>query len=404
MKKTRSKKSGKIVLAYSGGLDTSVAIRWMQEQYGCEVIAVAVDVGEERDYEAIRQKALKIGAIKSLVIDAKKEFARDFIFPALKANAVYEGQYPLATALARPLIAKVVGEVALKEKADGVAHGATGKGNDQVRFEVTWGVLHPRLKIFAPIREWAMSRDEEIDYARQHKIPIPITKKSPYSIDTNLWGRSAEAGVLEDPWVEPPEDCYAWTTSPEKAPSKAEYVEIGFDKGEPVSLDGKAVAAVELIGRLNALGGKHGIGRVDMVENRLVGIKSREIYECPAATILLAAHRDLESMCLERELAHYKTLIEAKYAELIYYGLWYSPLRLALQSFTEETQKTVSGKVRMKLFRGKVKAAGRQSPHSLYRLDLATYEAADRFDQQAAKGFIDLFGLSSRIAARPKKQ
>ena len=398
----------KAVLAYSGGLDTSVAIRWMQENYGCEVIAVAVDVGEERDYEGIRKKALKIGAKQALVIDAKEEFARDFVLPALQANAIYEGRYPLATSLARPLIAKVTGEIALQEGADAVAHGATGKGNDQVRFEVTWGVLFPKLQIVAPIREWGWTREQEIEYAKERGIPVPITKKSPYSYDVNLWGRSAEAGPLEDPWNEPLEEVYHWTVSPLKAPAKPKYVEIGFEKGVPVTLDGKKIPPVELIGKLNALAGKHGIGRVDMVENRLVGIKSREVYECPAATVLLAAHRDLEALCLERELAHYKELIERKYAELVYYGLWYSPLRQALQAFIDDSQRTVTGTVRMKLFRGSCVAVGRQSPYSLYRLDLATYDLGDRFDQKAARGFIEIFGLSARVAAaqqrRPRKR
>ena len=398
----------KAVLAYSGGLDTSVAIRWMQENYGCEVIAVAVDVGEERDYEGIRKKALKIGAKQALVIDAKEEFARDFVFPALQANAIYEGRYPLATALARPLIAKVTGEIALQEGADAVAHGATGKGNDQVRFEVTWGVLFPKLQIAAPIREWGWTREQEIEYAKERGIPVPITKKSPYSYDVNLWGRSAEAGPLEDPWDEPLEEVYHWTVSPLKAPAKPEYVEVGFAAGVPVSLDGKALDPVKLIGQLNARAGKHGIGRVDMVENRLVGIKSREVYECPAATVLLAAHRDLEALCLERELAHYKELLERKYAELVYYGLWYSPLRQALQAFIDQSQQTVTGAVRMKLFRGSCVAVGRQSPHSLYRLDLATYDSGDRFDQKAARGFIEIFGQSARVAAaqqrRPRKR
>jgi argininosuccinate synthase len=392
----------KIVLAYSGGLDTSVAIRWMQDNYHCDVIAVAIDVGEERDYAGIREKALKIGAKKSLVVDTKKEFVTDFVFPALQAGAVYEGRYPLATALARPLIAKITGEVAAKEGADGVAHGATGKGNDQVRFEVTWGVLFPKLKILAPIREWGMSRDQEIDYAKKHGIPLPVTKKSPYSVDVNMWGRSCEAGPLEDPWAEPREDCYAWTTAPEKAPAKADYVEIGFAEGVPVALDGKKVNPVEIVATLNALGGKHGIGRVDMIENRLVGIKSREVYECPAGTILHAAHQDLEGLCLERELAHFKASIAEKYAELVYYGLWYSPLREALNAFVAESQRRINGIVRMKLLRGRAVAAGRKSPNSLYNLNLATYGASDRFDQQAAKGFIELFGLSSRIAKNAK--
>jgi argininosuccinate synthase len=391
-------KMKKVVLAYSGGLDTSVAIRWMKDTYGCDVIAVAIDVGEERDYAGIQQKALKIGATKSLVVDAKEEFARDFVLPALKANAIYEGRYPLFTALARPLIAKITGAVAKKEGADALAHGATGKGNDQVRFEVTWAILHPKMKIIAPIRDWGLSREKEIEYAKAQGIPIPVTKRSPYSFDINLWGRSAEAGPLEDPWAEPPRDCYGWTVDPTKAPAKPEYVEIAFAQGAPVALDGKKMPPVELIGKLNALGGKHGIGRIDMMENRLVGIKSREIYECPAATILLAAHRDLEGMCLERELAHYKSQLEIKYAELVYYGLWYSPLREALQAFIDDSQKNITGSVRMKLFKGSCVAAGRQSPNSLYRLDLATYDTGDSFDQRAARGFIQLFGLSAQVA------
>ncbi|NIM05190.1 MAG: argininosuccinate synthase [Armatimonadetes bacterium] len=399
MKKSRPKRSRKAVLAYSGGLDTSVAIRWMQQNYGCDVIAVAVDVGEEGDYAGIRRKALKIGAVKSVVVDAKKEFARDFILPALKANAIYEGRYPLATALARPLIAKVTGDIALKEGAHMLAHGATGKGNDQVRFEITWGALFPKMKIIAPIREWGMTREQEIEYAKKNGIPVPVTKRSPYSFDVNLWGKSAEAGPLEDPWAEPLEEVYDWTTAPEKAPAKPAYVEIGFEQGEPVSLDGRKMEPVKLISNLNALAGEHGIGRVDMIENRLVGIKSREVYECPAATVLLSAHRDLEGLCLERELAHHKTLLESKYSELVYYGLWYSPLREALQAFIDDSQKRISGKVRMKLFRGNCAAVGRQSPNSLYRLDLATYDVGDRFDQQAAKGFIELFGMSARVAA-----
>jgi argininosuccinate synthase len=394
----------KVVLAYSGGLDTSVAIRWMKETYQMDVHAVAVDLGEERDYEGIRRKALDIGAIGAEVVDAKEEFARDFIFPALKANAVYEDRYPLSTSLARPLIAKLVGEVAMREKADAVAHGSTGKGNDQVRFEVTWACLFPQLRALAPIREWGMSREEEIDYAKQHGIPIPVDKKSPYSYDTNLWGKSAEAGPLEDPWVEPPDDVHQWTKDPQEAPEAPAYVEIGFEQGVPVSLDGKAVAPAALIGRLNALAGEHGVGRIDMVENRLVGIKSRETYECPAAVVLLAAHRDLEALCLERELAHYKRMLELKYAELVYYGLWYSPLRRALDSFMNSTQETVTGAVRIKLHKGNCIPVGRKSPYSLYRYDLATYDQADRFDQTQAKGFIRLWGMSAQIAEQVRRE
>jgi argininosuccinate synthase len=394
----------KLVLAYSGGLDTSVAIRWIKDHYGLDVHAVAVDLGEERDYEGIREKALRIGAIGAEVVDAKEEFARDFVFPALRANAVYEDGYPLSTALGRPLIAKVVGEVALREGADAVAHGATGKGNDQVRFEVTWACLFPQLKRVAPIREWGMSREQEIDYAKQHGIPVPVEKKSPYSYDTNLWGKSAEAGPLEDPWREPPADVHQWTNDPEAAPSAPAYLEVEFDQGVPVALDGQRPSPAALISRLNAVAGEHGVGRIDMIENRLVGIKSRETYECPAATVLLAAHRDLEGLCLERELAHYKRGLELKYAELVYYGLWYSPLRRALDAFMAESQQMVTGTVRMKLHKGSCTPVGRKSPTSLYRHDLATYEQGDRFDQQASVGFIQLWGLSAQIAEQVRRE
>jgi len=394
----------KVVLAYSGGLDTSVIIRWLKEEHGAEVYAVAIDLGEERDYAAIREKALKIGAVGSEVIDAKDEFARDFLLPALKANAVYEDRYPLSTSLGRPLIAKLVGEVAIREQADAVAHGATGKGNDQVRFEVTWAVLFPQLQQMAPLREWGLTRDQEIEYARQHGIPIPVDKKSPYSYDTNLWGKSAEAGPLEDPWFEPTKDVHQWTNDPEEAPEAPAYVEIGFEKGAPLSLDGVVMPPAELIAKLNALAGEHGVGRIDMIESRLVGIKSRETYECPAATVLLAAHRDLEGLCLEREVMHYKRMLELKYAELVYYGLWYSPLRHALDAFVDSTQETVTGTVRMKLHKGNCLPVGRQSPYSLYRLDLATYDTGDRFDQRQSKGFIQLWGLSAQIAEQVRRE
>ncbi len=394
----------KAALAYSGGLDTSVAIRWMKEHYGLDVHAVAIDLGEERDYDGIRQKALDIGAVGAEVIDAKEEFARDFIFPALKANACYEDRYPLSTSLGRPLIAKLVGEAALREKAEAVAHGSTGKGNDQVRFEVTWACLFPQLKQLAPIREWGMSREEEIDYAKKHGIPVPVDKKSPYSYDTNLWGKSAEAGPLEDPWVEPPADVHQWTKDPDDAPDEPAYIEIRFEQGVPVSLDGADLGPAALIARLNALAGEHGVGRIDMVENRLVGIKSRETYECPAAVVLLAAHRDLEALCLERDLSHYKRQLELKYSELVYYGLWYSPLRRALDAFMEATQQTVTGTVRMKLYKGSCLPVGRRSPHSLYRYDLATYDQADRFDQTQAQGFIKLWGLSAQIAEQVRRE
>lgn len=388
----------KVALAYSGGLDTSVAIRWLMERYGAEVVAVTVDIGEVKDYEAIREKALRIGASQAFLIDAKEEFARDYVLPCLKANAVYENGYPVSTSAARPLIAKKVVEVAHQVGADAVAHGSTGKGNDQVRFEVTFAALDPSLKIIAPIREWNMSRDEEIEYAQKNGIPIPVTKESPFSIDENLWGRSIEAGVLEDPTVEPPEEAFRWTVSPQKAPDEPEYVTIHFERGVPVAINDEPMDLVSLISQLNAIGGRHGVGRIDMVENRLVGIKSREVYECPAAVILIAAHRDLEALVLERELTHFKRLLEQKYAELVYYGLWFSPLREALDAFMEKTQERVTGWVRVKLYKGSCVPVGRWSPYSLYRLDLATYEKVGTFDQRAGEGFIKIFGLPTVLS------
>jgi len=402
----------KVVLGYSGGLDTSVAIRWLQEVRGLDVIAVSADVGEEGDYEAIRRKALKIGAVKAIVVDAKEEFARDYVWRALKANALYEGRYQVSTALARPLQAKIVGEIARREGASAVAHGCTGKGNDQVRFDVSFGILFPELEVIAPFREWNVSREEEIEWARRRRIPVPVTKKSPYSTDVNLWGRSIECGVLEDPAAEPPEDVFLWTKDPAKAPSKSSYVKITFESGVPVALDGKRLSAARLIERLNAVAGANGVGRIDMIENRLVGFKSREVYEAPAATVLLTAHRDLEALTIERDLAHYKQLVEVKYAELIYYGLWFSPLREALDAFIESTQKNVTGTVTVKLHKGSCTAVGRESPVSQYRREVATYGPTPAvglrdvggpgatFDPSASKGFIEIWGLPARIAAR----
>lgn len=393
----------KVALAYSGGLDTSVAIRWLMEHYRAEVVAVTVDVGEVKDYEAVRARALDIGASAAVLIDAKEEFAQHFITPCLKANAIYENGYPLATAVARPLIAQKVVEVARSVGADAVAHGSTGKGNDQVRFEITFAALAPDLKIIAPIREWNMSRDEEIEYAQQRGIPIPVTKSSPFSIDENLWGRSIEAGVLEDPTVEPPEDAFRWTTSPQHAPDEPEYLTVHFERGVPVAVNEAPMDLVSLISHLNAVAGRHGVGRIDMVENRLVGIKSREVYECPAATVLLTAHRDLEALVLERELLHFKRGLELKYAELVYYGLWFSPLREALDAFMEKTQEVVTGWVRLRLYKGNCMAVGRWSPYSLYRLDLATYERTSTFDQRASEGFIRIFGLPTVLSHQVEK-
>jgi len=387
----------KVVLAYSGGVDTSVAVQWLKQEKSLEVIAVAIDVGEERDYTGIRDKALKIGAAKAFVIDAKERFANEYIARAIKANAFYENRYPVSTALARPLIAQLVGEIAVQEGATVLAHGSTGKGNDQVRFEVTWQCLFPQMRIYAPVREWGMTRDQEIAYAEDHGIPIPVTKSSPYSLDVNLWGKSCEAGVLEDPWNEPPDDVWMWTKSPNDAPAQPGYVTIGFEQGVPVSLDGVRMSLKDIVVRLNTVAGEHGVGRIDMIENRLVGIKSRETYECPAAVTLINAHRELETLCLERSVMHFKAGVEQKYTELIYNGLWFAPLRFALEAFIDQTQQSVTGEVRLKLHRGTCMAVGRTSPHSLYRFDLATYDTGDTFDQSLAKGFIDLWAMPAKV-------
>ncbi|MGZ4164297.1 MAG: argininosuccinate synthase [Tumebacillaceae bacterium] len=389
----------KLVLAYSGGLDTSVAIKWLNEK-GYEVIALSLDVGEGKDLEFVKNKALQVGAAKSYMIDAREIFAKEFILPSLKANALYEHKYPLSAALSRPLISQLLVQVANEEGAVAVAHGCTGKGNDQVRFDVSVTALNPDLEIVAPVREWGWSRDEEIEYAKQHNIPIPITKENPFSYDVNLWGRSCECGVLEDPWAEAPEAAFDWTTNPVDAPNEAEYVEIGFEKGVPVSLNGQALGLVDLIEQLNQIAGKHGVGRVDHVENRLIGIKSREVYEAPAALVLIAAHRELETITLPREVAHFKPILELKYTEMVYNGLWFSPLKQAVDAFIEETQQTVSGTVRVKLHKGTYQPVGRKSEQSLYDLDLATYSPDDAFDHTAAKGFIKLWGLPTKVFAK----
>lgn len=386
----------KVVLAYSGGLDTSVAIRWLKNK-GYEVVAYMADVGQEKTTKAAIDRARSAGASKVVVRDLKKKFVADYLWPALKAGAVYEGRYVLATALSRPLIAAEQVAVAHEERATAVAHGCTGKGNDQVRFEVTIQALDGSLEILAPVREWEFkSREEEIQYAQMHRIPIDITKKSPFSIDKNIWGVSVEAGVLEDPNVEPPLESFQWTRGAETRTLKERVVEIEFEKGLPVGLGGKRKDALSLIGELNEIGALYGIGRMDMIENRLVGIKSRETYEAPAATILLQAHRDLEALTLDRELLHYKEGISQKYAELVYYGLWFTPLRAALDAFVESTQKKVTGSVRVKLRKYSSHVVGRKSPYSLYKESLATYSAKDKFDQRLAKGFIDLWALPYR--------
>jgi len=392
--------SDKTVLAYSGGLDTSVAIRWMKETYGSDVITLTVDVAGDRDLEGTRQKALAVGAVKALVADAREAFLNGFVFPALKANAVYQGVYPLATALSRPLMAKLLVEAARQEGATAVAHGCTGKGNDQVRFDVAVAALAPDLKVIAPAREWGMTREETIAYADKHGIPVPITSASPYSIDENLWGRSIECGVLEDPWVEPPRDVFAWTASPEETPEQPAYVEIGFEKGLPISLDGQRLDGVSLVLELNRVAGLHGVGRIDHIEDRLVGIKSREIYEAPAGTVLVMAHKALEAMTLSRDQLRFKERVAAEYSDLVYNGLWYSGLRRDLAAFVNSSQRHVTGTVRLKLHRGNCRVVGRKSTSSLYRHDLATYDEGDAFDHSAAPGFIQLWGLTTRVQAQ----
>jgi argininosuccinate synthase len=390
----------KVVLAYSGGVDTSVAIKWLQEKYNVDVIAVTIDVGNEKDFSAVRQKALKVGAIKALVIDGKELFVKYFVFPALQANALYEGQYPLATALSRPLMVKLLVDAAVAEGAAAIAHGCTGKGNDQVRFEVGINSLAPQMKIIAPAREWGMTREQTIKYAQDHDIPIPVTKKSPYSIDENLWGKSIECGALEDPWMEPPADVYSWTKSPDEAPDKPQYVEISFEKGVPTAIDGQAMAGIALVQKMNEIAGKHGIGRIDHIENRVVGIKSREIYEAPAAVLLIQAHQALEAMTMSRDQLRFKQYVATQLADLIYNGLWFSQLNRDLSAYILSSQRYVSGTVRVKLFKAHATVVGRKSPWSLYNLSLATYDKGDKFNQKAAEGFIHLWGLAVKTQAQ----
>ena len=390
----------KVVLAYSGGLDTSAAIKWLADKYNMGVIALTADIGGVGELPAIQKKAMKIGAVKALTIDARKLFVDSFVFPALKANAIYEKQYPLATALGRPLITKLLVDTAMKEGAVAVAHGSTGKGNDQVRFDVSVAALAPKLKIIAPAREWGMTREETIAYAEKYGIPIPVKAASPYSIDENLWGRSIECGVLEDPWVEPPEEVFAWTKSPAASPDKPEYLEIGFEEGIPVSLNSKKLDGVALIQQLNQLAGKHGVGRVDHVESRLVGIKSREIYESPAATVLLKAHQAMEAMTLSHQQLRFNEKISSEYADIIYNGLWFTQLRRDLAAYVDRAQKHVTGTIRVKLYKGNCIVVGRKSPVSLYDYGLATYDKGDVFDQSASLGFIHIFGLPTKVQAR----
>lgn len=395
----------KVVLAYSGGLDTSIIIPWLKENYGYEVIAMAADLGQGEELEPLHEKALKSGASKLYIEDLKEEFVTDFIYPTLKAGAVYEGKYLLGTSFARPLIARRLVEIAEKEGAVAVAHGATGKGNDQVRFELSVKALNPDLQIIAPWRLWDIkSREDAIDYAMARGIPVPVTKDRPYSMDRNLWHLSHEGGDLEDPWNEPQKDLYLLGVSPEDAPDKAEYIELDFEQGIPVALNGEKLGPVQLLETLNKLGGKHGIGIVDMVENRLVGMKSRGVYETPGGTILYIAHQALEHLTLDRMTLHYKEQIALKYAELVYDGVWYSPLREALDAFVNVTQRNVTGTVRLKLYKGNCSLAGTKSPYSLYNEEFATFGRDGVYNQKDAEGFINLFGLPLKVRALMEKK
>ncbi|MGH2785946.1 MAG: argininosuccinate synthase [Actinomycetota bacterium] len=385
------------VLAYSGGLDTSVAIGWLQDKFGFEVIALAIDVGQGVDHAALIEKGQACGASQTIVVDARDEFARDYVLRALRANALYMGKYPLVSALSRPLIVKHLVAAARELDATAVAHGCTGKGNDQVRFEVSAAALAPDLEVVAPVRDASLSRDAAIAYAEERGIPIPVTRSSPYSIDENLWGRTIECGAIEDPWAAPPLDAFAWTREVADAPDEPERIVIGFERGAPVSLDGSAAATADLISEVGSRAGVHGIGRVDMIEDRLVGIKSREIYEVPGALTLIQAHRDLEDLTLERGLAAFKRHLEPTYAELVYNGLWFSPLRAALDAFIDSSQQHVTGEVRLRLHKGTATVEGRRAPKPLYTHGLATYESGDSFDHEAAAGFVKLWGLPVKV-------
>jgi argininosuccinate synthase len=391
-------KVNKVVLAYSGGLDTSVILRWLIEEYGCAVIAFCADLGQGEDLQAIKRKAIKTGASKVIVGDLREEFVKNYVFPMLRANAVYEGAYLLGTSIARPLIAKGQIDVAVKERADAVSHGATGKGNDQVRFELTYYALKPNVKVIAPWRIWNLNaRSSLIAYARKHGIPVPVTKARPYSTDRNLFHISYEGGILEDPWKEPPADMFVWTRPVEKAPNRPEYIELDYRRGDPVALNGRKLSPANLLARLNDLGAKHGIGRADVVENRYVGMKSRGVYETPGGTLLHAAHRGLESITMDREVMRLRDSLMPRYAEMIYYGYWFSPEREVLQKAINAAQADVSGRVRLKLFKGNVAVAGRKSDGSLYDPDVATFEADEVYHQGDAEGFIRLNALRLRL-------
>ena len=393
-------KAKKVVLAYSGGLDTSIIIPWLKENYGAEEIAFAANIGQGSELEGLEEKAIRTGASKCIIEDLREEFISEFALPVLRAGAVYERKYLLGTSFARPLIARRQVEIAEKENADAVAHGCTGKGNDQVRFELTFKALNPKLKIIAPWREWDLkSREDAIDYAQDRKIPVTATKEKIYSEDRNLWHLSHEGGILEDPWKEPEESMYTLTVAPENAPEKPQYIEIDFKHGIPVSIDGQNLKPVQVLESLNTIGGTHGVGRVDLVENRLVGMKSRGVYETPGASIILAAHRELESLTLDKETLHYKDILAGKYAELVYNGQWFTALRYAMDAFVDSIQTRVTGTVRLKLYKGNIIPVGRKSPHSLYREDLATFAEDEVYNQRDAEGFINLFGLPGKVEA-----
>ena len=390
----------RIVLSYSGGLDTSVDIPWLKEKYGADIIAFTLDLGQGRELNQIRERAMAAGAIRCHVLDVREEFARDYILPALQADALYEERYPLATALSRPLIAKKLVEMAHMENATAIAHGCTGKGNDQVRMDVSARAIDPAITVIAPAREWGMTRPEEIAYARARSVPVPTTVESPYSTDQNLWGRSIECGVLEDPWSEPPEDVYTLTKSPAAAPALAAYVEIEWHEGVPTAINGVEMSLVELINSLETIAGVHGVGRIDMVENRLVGIKSREIYEAPAGVLLHLAHRELEGLVTPKDLQRLKQRLSQEYADIVYNGLWFSPTRSAIDAFVQNVQPRVTGTIRLKLYKGDCRIVGRKSAFALYEHGLATYDQGDTFDHSAAEGFVKIWGLPVATAAK----
>jgi argininosuccinate synthase len=394
----------KIVLAYSGGLDTSVLLKWLQEKYDADVVTVTLDVGQKEDLDAIAKKAQKLGVLKHYSLDTKEEFVKEYVFLAIKANALYEEKYPVSTALSRPLIAEKLVKIAEKEGAAAVAHGCTGKGNDQVRIEVTAKALAPDITVIAPVREWKMTRDAEIEFAKQRGIPVPVDTEKPYSIDQNLWGRSIECGILEKPDKEPPEDVFEWTVSPEKAPNKPEYLTLEFEDGIPKAVNGEIMDPAALIDYVNKVAGRNGVGRIDHMEDRLVGIKSREVYECPAATVIVEAHRDLEKLVLTRHEISFKQQVDALWTNLVYTGLWKDPLKEDLDAFLESTQTRVNGEVKLKLYKGGLQVVGRSSPMSLYDIDLATYNIKTTFDQSSSAGFIELWGLPTRVANAIKKK